>query len=348
MNDLTMLNPKRILVCQLRQIGDVLLATPLIRLLNVRYPDAEIHVLTEMKCISVLENNPRVSHVWPIDRKALRNPFKALLYYRQVGRDGYDLIVDCQQLPRCKWVTMFSDAPVKLSFKPHWYDRFLYTHWPESPKQGYAAMCKAHTLSVLGIEWDHKPLELWLTDEERQWATEYLNSIGIGDAPFVTVDPSHRRITRKWPTRHFAGLIRLIREQHPDMRFLPIYGPDEKSVADEVAELAGDGVVVPDILLSLREMAALQERAALHLGNCSAPRHFAVAVGTPSLVVHGATGFGWRFPSDDHIAVRKDLECYSCNKNECDTRKCLEEFYPEDCIQDALKLLERSLKKKNS
>lgn len=343
MKDLTQLNPKRILVCQLRQIGDVLLATPLIRLLNVRYPDAEIHVLTEKKCLPVLENNPRVSHIWPIDRKALRNPFKALCYYAKVGRQGYDLIVDCQQLPRCKWVVMFSDAPVKLTFKPSWYNSFLYTHWPER-KSGYAAMCKAHTLSVLGIEWDNKPLEIWFTDEERQWALNYLDSIGIGETPFVTVDPSHRRITRKWPTRHFAGLIRLIRERYPDMRFIILYGPGEKGVADEVAELAGDGAMVPDQLLSLREMAAVQERAVLHLGNCSAPRHFAVAVGTPSLVVHGATGFGWRFPSDDHIAVRKDLKCFSCNKNECPTRECLEEFYPEDCIEDALKLLERSLR----
>ena len=45
--DLATFSPKRILVCQLRQIGDVVLATPSIELLKRRYPDAEIHLLTE-------------------------------------------------------------------------------------------------------------------------------------------------------------------------------------------------------------------------------------------------------------------------------------------------------------
>ena len=40
---------KRILVCQLRQIGDVLLATPSIELLARHYPEAELHVLTERR-----------------------------------------------------------------------------------------------------------------------------------------------------------------------------------------------------------------------------------------------------------------------------------------------------------
>ena len=47
--DLATFSPKRILVCQLRQIGDVVLATPSIELFKRRYPDAEIHLLTEKK-----------------------------------------------------------------------------------------------------------------------------------------------------------------------------------------------------------------------------------------------------------------------------------------------------------
>ncbi|PKN39641.1 MAG: glycosyltransferase family 9 protein, partial [Deltaproteobacteria bacterium HGW-Deltaproteobacteria-20] len=40
MTNLATFEPKRILVCQLRQIGDVLLTTPSIRLLKERYPNA--------------------------------------------------------------------------------------------------------------------------------------------------------------------------------------------------------------------------------------------------------------------------------------------------------------------
>ncbi|MDR2604424.1 MAG: hypothetical protein LBC55_03610 [Desulfovibrio sp.] len=44
---------RRVLVCQLRQIGDVLLATPAAELLARHYPQAEIHMFTEKNaCLS--------------------------------------------------------------------------------------------------------------------------------------------------------------------------------------------------------------------------------------------------------------------------------------------------------
>lgn len=344
MTDITNISPKRILVCQLRQIGDVLLATPSIRLLKEHYPDAEIDILTEKKCLPVLENNPHINTVWPIDRKALRNPFKALLYYAKVGRQNYDLIVDFQQLPRCKWVIRFSNAPVKVSFSPPWYNRHLYTHWSK-PKIGYAAMCKASVMTPLGIEWNGERPEIWLTDEERSTAQSFLAEHGLKNTPFITIDPSHRRETRRWPSRHYAGLMQRIREHEPDMHFIVLYGPGELDLANRVVEQAGEGAIVPNKMLSLREMAAIQEQATLHIGNCSAPRHFAVAVDTPSLTIHGATGYGWRFPSDEHVSVTKDIDCRWCNKNSCETRKCLEDFPPEEILTQALELIATGLGK---
>ncbi len=338
MTDIHDLTPRRILACQLRQIGDVLLATPSFRLLKERFPEAQLHVLTEKKCTPVLENNPHIDHIWPIDKKALKNPFKALAYYRKVGKNNFDLIVDFQQLPRCKWVTRFSGAPVKLTFTPPWYNRHIYTHWTK-PVMGYAAMCKASTLRPLGIEWNGEAPQIFLSTQERQWARSFIAKEGMKENTFVTIDPSHRRITRQWPQRHFAGLISMMRETHPNLLFYILYGPGEKEVASEVAALAGGGTVVSEKMLTLRQMAAVQSLAALHIGNCSSPRHFAVAVNTPSLTIHGATGFGWCFPSEQHISMDKNLPCRSCNKNQCESRACLETFLPGECIDEALRLL---------
>lgn len=338
MKDITSIHPRKILFCQLRQIGDVLLATPSLQLLKERYPDAEIHLLTEKKCAPVLENNPHVSHVWTIDKDDLKNPVAAFKWYAKVGRSGYDLIVDCQQLPRCRYVIMFSKAPVKLTYTPPWYNRPFYTHWVD-PIHGYAAKQKASTLRALGIHWNGELPKLYLSDEERAWADGFLAENGLEPNRFVTVDPSHRRITRKWPERHFAGLIDLLRERHPELKAFVLYGPGELPVAQKVAQLAEGGVIVPDKMLTLRQMAAVQARAALHVGNCSAPRHFAVAVDTPSLAVHGATGFGWCPKTERHVSLAKDIKCRSCNRNSCETRECLEEFPPEECLDEALRLL---------
>ncbi|WP_027720755.1 glycosyltransferase family 9 protein [Maridesulfovibrio zosterae] len=341
MKDISTINPKRILVCQLRQIGDVVLSTPSVALLHRKFPDAEIHVLTEDKCAQVFDNNPAVTHVWKIVKENLRNPLKALLFYRKVGRSGYDLVVDFQQLPRCRWVIFFCNAPVKLTFRPPWYNRFWYTNWPESIPGGYAGMYKAGVLKPLGIEWHGDAPQIFVSEPEKEEAQTCLEGLGIkGDEPLITVDPSHRRHTRRWPAEYYGELIKLISAERPEYKFFLLYGPGEKDVVLRVSKVAGigDKCVMLEKPGSLRLMAALIERAVLHLGNCSAPRHFAVGVGTPSICIPGSSSSAWTFPSDEHEEVVPDLDCQPCGSESC-TRgdlACLKSLMPKDVLNKAL------------
>lgn len=124
------------------------------------------------------------------------------------------------------------------------------------------------------------------------------------------------------------------------MRFFVLYGPGEKNVAVEVKEISGlgDKCVMLEKPGSLRLMAALIEHAVLHLGNCSAPRHFAVGVATPSVVVPGSSSSAWTFPSPEHVEVVPDLECQPCGKETCarGDLACLEELLPEDVLVTVL------------
>lgn len=324
---------KRILVCQLRQIGDVLLATPAIELLDRAWPEAEIHVLTEARCAPVLENNPHVDRVWALDKKRLDTLPKQLAYYRQFGRMGFDLVVDFQQLPRCRWVTLFSRAPVRLTFTPKLLRRLLYTHWTR-PKDGYAAMSKASILSVLGLTWQGERPRLYLTEAERAWGRQYLQGLGVGPGDIlVTLDPSHRRETRRWPAGHFARLADLAVAAEPRLKFLVLWGPGEEGLAREVAAVPArrERLLVPERLLSLREMAAVIAQARAHLGTCSAPRHFAVALGVASFVVLGSTSQAWTYPAPEHRDVALGLSCQPCNENSCAKGEpiCLTRLTPE-------------------
>jgi ADP-heptose:LPS heptosyltransferase len=353
MRDITKITPKRILVCQLRQIGDVVLSTPSIILLRRKFPFAEIDVLTESKCAEVFDNNPDVSKVWAINKKELSNPFKALMFYRKVGRSRYDLIVDFQQLPRCRWVVLFSNAPVKLSYTPPWYNRFLYTNWDPKPTVGYAGGFKAGVLSPLGIEWHGEKPMIYVSEAERARGREILESFGVSEnEPVITVDAAHRRYTRRWPAKYFGELLKLISQKRPDIRFYLIYGPGEKDVALEVMASAeiGNKCVMLDEHGNLREMAALIERAVLHIGNCSAPRHFAVGVDTPSLVTPGSSSSAWTFPDKKHCeVVTPGLDCHPCGSEKCarGDLSCLNDLKPEDVLPEALRMLELSENKKS-
>lgn len=265
MKNISDLNPKKNLTYQLRQIGDALLSTPAIRLLNERYPDAQIHVLTEKKCASVLENNPRVNHIWQLNKAALSTPSKVLDWYAKVRSSGYDLTIDFQQLLRSKWPPRFSRVKVKRAFT---------------------------------------------------------------STPFVTVDPSLRRETWRYPANQYG---KRLNQKHPNLRALLLYGPGEKSLVEKVALEASDMAVVPQDMLSLRKMAATQKRAVMVLRNCSSPRNFAIAVGIPSVTIQGATTVVWRFPGDDHLSLVREEGCVSCNSG---TLECLREFTPKQIFSE--------------
>jgi ADP-heptose:LPS heptosyltransferase len=340
---------RRILVCQLRQIGDVLLATPAIKLLRLAFPLAEVHVFTEARCAPVLENNPHIAHIWAVDKKKLTNLCKELAFYLQVAQQRFDLVVDFQQLPRIRWVvglSRFFGGRWRLSYDPPWYNRWLYTHTTR-PRDGYAAMCKASVLEPLGLMWRGERPELFLRPEERAWAEAFLGRSGLAGTTLVSVDPSHRRATRRWPADHFGQVLGLAAAERPDARFLIAWGPGEKDLAQEVATASNTAAcIVPEEMLTLRQLAAVQERAVLHFGTCSAPRHLAVAVGTPTLAVLGSTSDAWTYPSTEHGDVRLGLPCQPCNQNECDTMRCLTDLSPEAVLPELLSRLDTAKERK--
>ncbi|MFO7718094.1 MAG: glycosyltransferase family 9 protein [Desulfohalobium sp.] len=327
------LQPRRILVCQLKQIGDVILATPTIQLLKKQWPEAEIHVLTESKCAPVLENHPAIDTIWPIDKQALRPFWRALAYYRRVAAQGFDLIVDLQQLPRCKYVVALSRAPVRLSYPPPWYNRPLYTHWTE-PWHGYAARFKASFLTPLGITWDGERPRMYPTAEERAWAAAFVRDKGLGaQERLIVAAPAHKAANRRWPAANYGELLRLAGRERPDCKWLLVYGPGERDTAEAVCRAAGEGAAVLPLedVFDLRRIAALVERADLFLGNCSAPRHMAVAVDTPSLAVLGSSSTAWTFPAPEHQDIASGMSCQPCNQESCSFADvpCLRDLAPE-------------------
>ena len=159
MQDLSAFQPRRILVCQQRQIGDVLLATPVFRLLKQRFPQAELHLFTEKKCEPLLRHNPFIDKFHLVEKKGF---FGDLAFYRKVAAHDFDMVINLQNLPRCRMMTMFSRAPVRLSMKTGTWRDWIYTHTVPEVK-GYASMSKVSLLKDFGIVWNGEAPRIYHT-----------------------------------------------------------------------------------------------------------------------------------------------------------------------------------------
>ena len=57
-----------VVAVRLRALGDVVLATAAFRSLAEGHPDAPLHVVTESRFAPLLEGQPGIARVWPLER----------------------------------------------------------------------------------------------------------------------------------------------------------------------------------------------------------------------------------------------------------------------------------------
>jgi ADP-heptose:LPS heptosyltransferase len=333
---------RRILVLQQRQIGDVLLATPGIRMLKERFPQAEIHVFTEERCEPVLRHNPDIAKIWALDKTTRKSPLKSLAFYKKITAKGFDMVVDFQQLPRTRMLSAMSRAKYRLTSAPRWYTRPVYTHFTPTPK-GYAGAVKTAALHPLGLTWSGEKPVLVLTDEEMATADTLLREAGLAkDDILVTVDATHKHASHRWPAESYAEVIAMAVQKDPRIKFLLLAAPGEESTVQQIAVRAETSNCLTPIIHDLRMVAAVIHRADLHFGHCSAPRHMAAALDTPSLVIPGASSDGWRYPDPMHEDLAPVLGCRPCRDADCEHLRCLKEISPAMAYERLLFLLEKN------
>ena len=105
---------ERILVIQFRQIGDVLLSTPLLRALRSAYPQSYLAFLTEPSPGRVLQGDALLDEVIIRPRHATwRQQWQLLCHIR---RQRFELVIDLIGNPRSAVLTRLSGARHRLAF----------------------------------------------------------------------------------------------------------------------------------------------------------------------------------------------------------------------------------------
>jgi heptosyltransferase-1 len=113
-------NIQKIGVIMFGLMGDVLIRTPVIRVLKKLYPDAKIIAMVDPIGKAVLQNNPDVDEIIVFDRKKEKNKLKQNMKkidsVLRVRREKFDLLVNLYNAGSSRFMVMFSNARYKLGF----------------------------------------------------------------------------------------------------------------------------------------------------------------------------------------------------------------------------------------
>lgn len=324
--------PQKFLLIQFRQIGDVILTTPIPRLLRKHFPQARIDLLTFAVNEGTWRYNPHISNLITFDKKKGFFAFVKLLM--QIRKSGYDAVLDFQDTPRSTYCILASGAQYRVIWETSSRRRAYNTL--VSRTEGYPAVTKSDLLRpfIADIDRELTPVpkpEVHVSEKEVRRIDDIFQTYGIGKDDFiVTMAPTHKRVVRRWDIKFFMQAAHFLIE-HYNAKVILSWGPGESDyIQSGIAQ--GDYAhphLISDLFLNLLELAALMQRAKFHIGNDSAPLHLAVARNLPTFTIFGATSFSWSYPSPRHACTMKNMDCQPCNKKRClfgDAIPCVKEF----------------------
>jgi heptosyltransferase II len=295
-----------VLVIQTAFLGDVILTTPLLSVLAARH--GPVDVVTTPAAAGLLEGHPAVGSVIRYDK---RRTDRGWLGVRRIGRKlrgrAYSRVYLPHRSLRSAALALWSGAPERIGFADA-PGAISYTSRVARPATGHEV---ERLLALARAAPDEKAgVSLPLTDEDLARADTWLASHGVGPR-FAALAPGSIWGTKRWP--YYPELAARL-----DRMVVVVGGPDDVALANAIAAAAPNRVVNAAGGLSLRESAALIQRAAVLVTNDSAPLHLATAVGTPIVALFGPTvpefGFGPRRAGDVTLG-HAGLSCRPCSRH---------------------------------
>ncbi len=285
----------KILLIQLRRLGDLILTTPAIAALRQNFPKAEITLAVTR------ENAPLLPAIAGVDQFFLtRRGLRDFSTWRAIRRARFDCVIDFTRNDRSAWLTFLSSAPRRIvsdrikhksKLRARFYNEFV-----------DCAMKQMHTidynLALLGtLAVSDRPRAPHLELPRGAWKrADEIIANEICAKPFAIFHPGSARREKFWEPARWAEAMAFASQE---LELVPVLSAGRSQIEmAHVAEIRAQ-FKAPCVDLSgrldLLTLAALIARARLLLTVDSAPMHLAHAMKTPQIVLFGPTNpFHWR------------------------------------------------------
>jgi heptosyltransferase-1 len=322
----------RILIVKMWDLGDILTATPLLRALRKRYPEAEIHWLCDSAYALLLVGNPMIDRViafdsvsWRAELRCLRLPSylrRTLWLRRELIAEGYDLVIN---LAADKWwsiwfgvapksIGVFSRARPGLPAAVH-----AIAVAPSANARMHDARRYLLAADALGIEGPHdEQMVIGISSDHRRAAHSVLRSepAYMPDWPIVVLHPGAPEAAKRWPLNRYAMLV----DRLTGFNVAVTGSSHDRIFAERIAAACRRQIVIAaGRLRGVAETAALIERASAVVAGDTSVLHIASALDVPIVGIYGCTRPGDNTPLCGRAEFLYDdkTPCGPCRKSEC-------------------------------
>lgn len=340
-----------ILIIRPSAIGDIIMASPIIRVLREAYPQAHIAWLIEPSAEDLLCHNQGLSELicWPKNRwKRLLRERRVLLlkdevtkFTRQLRVREFDLALDIQGLFRSRLLARLSGARERIGFESKEPGRFLMTRISSrGPHSGIMGSEYHYMMETIGLSPGDFHPEITLSPDDEKTGDSMVEALNIGDryavfAPFTTRPQKH------WFKERWAILAGLIRK-YLDLPVILLGGKDDLKQAELIEMMADKNLINFTGKTSLGQGAAIIKKASLLVGVDTGLTHMGAAFDCPTIALFGATCPYLNTAGHKTFVIYNEKPCSPCRRSPvCNgDYACMKSIETKQVLDAAIKMFE--------
>ena len=312
----------KILIIRFSSIGDIVLTTPLIRIIASQYPKFEIHYLTKLMYKDLVDCNPYIDKVHYLDHN-----FRPLMH--ELKKENFNYIIDLHNNLRSNLIQIILNRACnsiqKLRFK-----RFLLIHFKKKINPPLHIVNRyLQTANILDIFDDREGLDFFLPKNY------IFNNAANLEGNYMVFSISASYFTKKLPVHKIISIINEI-----NFNIVLIGGKEDIEIAAEIIQkstnkniknFVGIGTLLDSAFIIKNSKAIISfDTGMQHIASAFKKKIFAIwGSTTPDLLMEPLLPNNTNLENLHENFIVPNLACQPCSvhgKNKCPKKhfNCME------------------------
>ena len=305
----------KIAILKLSALGDIVNTIIVLQFIKKFYPTSKIDWIVERRFKGILENNPHIHKIHPINlNKAKKNKSLKLLYeelssLKKFGE--YDLVIDFQgliktaivaKLIKSKKIIGFDSRSIREKLASYFYDETVNIGYDQNSILRNTQLASRALDINISIN-DVLSKDIFLFTE---------SNLNLPEKPYVLFVIGSTWESRKYPKDKFVKVANEIKK-----KCIVIWGNEkEKNCANLISSQSKYVEVAPK--LEIDDLKRLIGNSSLLIGNDTGPTHMSWALNIPSIMLFGPTPIERMFQTNTNKAIKSSskINHFKLNKND--------------------------------
>lgn len=279
----------KICIVKLSAMGDIIHAMVALQFIKKHLPNVTIDWIVEESFQGVLENNPHINEILPVNLKSIKKNklefFKQIKLLNQYAKNNYDVVLDAQGLLKSAIVSKivggriigsiisgFDKDSIREGIASWFYDRKVSIGYDQNViKRNIELIAKSLNIEINDSDILNKEKFLFTQNELQDQSESIIFVVGAS------------KENKIYPKEHFLELAQLLGEE-----VLVVWGNDSElktaqwlSSQSNFIKTAAKG--------NLDDLKNIIANAKLVIGGDTGPTHMAWALNVPSITIFGNT-----------------------------------------------------------